>query len=325
MRITQQILLLILTIYTTLAAGQNLVPNHSFEEFDTCPNNTTQIYYANGWGSYGGSPDYFNTCSTSIYASVPNNFTGFQYPADGNAYSGLIPYIEGLFLREFMGAQLLTPLVIGQKYNVSFKVSVTAHAQIGTCCIAIDKMGIKFSTVSYYVYPYNYTNTSALINNFANVYSTSIISDTTNWSTISGSFIADSAYKYIVIGNFFDDTHTDTFLIKNVVTDTTALKRSYYYIDDISVTRDSLSGISENNDGKEINLYPNPLKERISIDCINRQNLSLSICNIFGELVLKRELKEYKNEIDLSSLPTGIYIIKVTGSDWTVQKKLIKE
>ena len=31
------------------------------------------------------------------------------------------------------------------------------------------------------------------------------------------------------------------------------------------------------------------------------------------------------NEIDMSTFIAGMYIIKVTGADWTVQKKIIKE
>jgi hypothetical protein len=37
-----------------------------------------------------------------------------------------------------------------------------------------------------------------------------VITDTANWTLVSGSFVADSAYRYIVLGNFFDDAHTDT-------------------------------------------------------------------------------------------------------------------
>ena len=43
--------------------GQNLVPNPSFELYDTCPNAQDQIEYATGWHKYSEwltTPDYFN-------------------------------------------------------------------------------------------------------------------------------------------------------------------------------------------------------------------------------------------------------------------------
>ena len=73
--------------------------------------------------------------------------------------------------------------------------------------MASNKLGAKFSTVSY-----SYSN-PIQINNFAHVYSDSVIKDTTSWTLIKGEFTADSAYQYISIGNFFDDINTDTITI----------------------------------------------------------------------------------------------------------------
>jgi len=94
----------------------------------------------------------------------------------------------------------------------------------------------------------------------------------------------------------------------------------------IRLVNDTLfTGLNEINKLNQIHLYPNPATDKIVIDFAERQNLSLNIYNIVGELMLQKELDKNKNEIDISTLSTGLYIIKVTGAEWTVWKKLIKE
>ena len=102
---------------TASLSGQNLVKNPSFEQFIMCPNDWDQIDRAIGWQAYKDSPDYYNTCASVDACSVPKNYIGYQYPASGNAYAGLILYVKsGLGNYEMMGAQLVQALQIGVKY-----------------------------------------------------------------------------------------------------------------------------------------------------------------------------------------------------------------
>ena len=75
--------------------AQNLVPNPSFEDTVSCPDNLAQIDKAVGWSSYRITPDYFNSCSSASAfpsVSVPSNQWGTQSAKTGNAYAGLITY-----------------------------------------------------------------------------------------------------------------------------------------------------------------------------------------------------------------------------------------
>lgn len=74
-----------------------------------------------------------------------------------------------------------------------------------------------------------------------------------------------------------------------------------------------------------ISVYPNPTTEKLTIDCSDIQNLSLVIYNIFGELLLQRELDKDKNEFDISSFSKGVYIIKVSDGNREILKKLMIE
>ncbi len=179
-------------------AQQNLVPNPSFEEYTVCPTGSGQIYFAKEWSAFRGSPDYFNSCSpTSSYYSVPSNALGYQQAASGNAYVGIICFVSSVFGREIIANSLIAPLSVGQKYFITFNVSKANDASV--VGYSINKIGAKFSTV---------IHTNVNINNKAHVYTNSVVSDTLNWTKITGSFVADSAYKYIMIGNFFDDANT---------------------------------------------------------------------------------------------------------------------
>lgn len=76
---------------------------------------------------------------------------------------------------------------------------------------------------------------------------------------------------------------------------------------------------------KELQIYPNPTSDRIYIKCTERQDLKIQVFNMNGECVLQRKLNNSINDIDVSTLPKGINVILVTGANWIVQQKLIKE
>lgn len=309
-------------------SAQNLVPNPSFEDTIACPNGNSQIDKAVGWSSFGGSPDYYNSCSPWLCCSVPVNNYGYQYAATGNAYCGMVAYVEvgpPFGGREVIGKELSAPLVIGQKYYVSIKVSSTVN--VYETCYASSKMGVLFSTVAYD------DTTPPLINNFAHIYTDFIITDTVNWTNISSSFIADSAYKYIIIGNFFDDINTDTISIGYGYCDSLNYYASYYYIDDICVSVDSVTcnsgtSIYEYNVQNIINIFPNPSKGKINlqINSSYHKNVTASIYNLLGELTGEYNIQLSDKIINLKNLPDGLYIVKVKiGNQIYIQKLIISK
>ena len=107
--------------------AQNLVPNPDFETHSACPNgdiSSGTITLAPPWNKpTDGTSDYFHTCSTGAFGAwtgVPANVFGNQMPHSGNAYGGFHTYIGQQNLREYIQAPLLSPLVAGQAYKVSF-------------------------------------------------------------------------------------------------------------------------------------------------------------------------------------------------------------
>ena len=109
------------------AFAQNLVPNPSFEVYGACPDDhlsNAGLSIPPWMNGNMGSCDYFHPCGTGG-ATVPDNWAGFEFPQDGNAYPGLTVKSNGGFdFREYLQTILVDPLVAGVTYHVSFYVSL---------------------------------------------------------------------------------------------------------------------------------------------------------------------------------------------------------
>ncbi len=73
-----------------------------------------------------------------------------------------------------------------------------------------------------------------------------------------------------------------------------------------------------------ITIYPNPAKDKISIIGIQSNNLQIAIYNSTGETVMLKQIKN-NNEVDVSSLSKGIYMIKIMNANKNSVFKFIKE
>ena len=85
------------------------------------------------------------------------------------------------------------------------------------------------------------------------------------------------------------------------------------------------SGIDNEFANNSVNISPNPATSTLNITCPPSQNISVTLFNLMGEQVMQRHFTGTKESLDISSLPSGMYIIKVSGSDWEVQRKGVKQ
>ncbi len=309
--------------------GQNLVPNPSFEDTSYCVTGSGEMPAALGWNSYGDSPDYFNVCSSNADVSVPNNWGGYQEPSSGNAYAALGTFCTdcgiGPNVREFIGRNLSTPLNIGTKYYVSFKAVLSTSPTIWANC-ATNNLGVGFTNI-----PYNWSTSPFQINNNPKVFCDSIIKDTLNWVTVFGSFIADSSYQYIVLGNLFDDPSTDTLIVDSGASPTGNCT-SYYYIDDICVSTDSsytanylYTGIVNSPLAAVFSLYPNPLINQLNIESNSNTPYEIIIHNAIGQIVYQEfNINANHKMIDLSTYSKGMLLVSIKSNNQTICHKLLK-
>ncbi len=81
------------------------------------------------------------------------------------------------------------------------------------------------------------------------------------------------------------------------------------------------------NTDKTVNIYPNPSSGCLNIRVVDtKEQIRVQIFDLTGQIVFKKEMSS-SDEIDISSLSSGTYIIQITGKEknWKGQYRLIKE
>ena len=86
----------------------------------------------------------------------------------------------------------------------------------------------------------------------------------------------------------------------------------------IDCTTTSLN--EENGTNFGFNVYPNPVNALLEIELSEIANKEFELFNVFGNIVLRGELKSQKNSIDLSSLPTNVYFLKINNQTSKILK-----
>ncbi len=227
-----QTLILFVFITAYNLAGQNLVPNGSFEEFTECPEEYVTNKVLNTvkyWTSpNNGTPDYFNACSYKC--GVPYNWVGNAEAFDGKGYMGLIACMrqidpKQIAYREYIRIELQDSLAKDKKYYAEMWVRLGL-----TSLVACNGLGMFFSelpmnsyeTINYpvkadIVYPHN-----------------DIIYDKNGWTRICGVYHAKGNEKYLIIGNFLSNQQMEyRNFDENLIPTPNINPMAYYYIDGV--------------------------------------------------------------------------------------------
>lgn len=72
-------------------------------------------------------------------------------------------------------------------------------------------------------------------------------------------------------------------------------------------------------------LYPNPSTDKVIIECAEYQDVNAMVYDLVGKEVMQKILTASKSEIDICSLPKGVYVLKCSSKRGTMQQKLIKD
>ena len=292
----KQIITLLLLTVSLQSIGQNLVRNPGFEDSISCPPLHSYIDVCRHWHGIRNTPDYYHPCSSDSNVTPPDTYYGHQQAYEGKAFTGIYTYDVGLMAGELITAQLSAPLETGQEYDVSFYINRAFYYH--DYSLATNNMGALFTMGM----PYYLVN--GPLPNYAHVYNPNIIKDTTGWVKIEGSFVADSNYQYIVLGNLFDFQHTDT------VNDGAGW-RAYYFIDGVSVTLHTSTSIA--NEPSSVNsasVVPNPFSTELSIK--NPGTLPVTICiyTPMGQTVLQQTFIGNKT-LNTEQFTPGIYFYEL--------------
>lgn len=254
----QKFTLVIFILLCFSASSQNLVPNHSFEDYDTSYTATTFPYFNHTfeaidswrtqWNMFN-TPDFFSEESYTLfvgaplfnlvslifnigidYASSPSNYAGFQYPRTGSGYVGIrtetpiVLNMDGTFTNnpyyEYIQVELSDTLEAGKSYQVSFYVSLAENSILQT-----NTLGILLSNQS----EFNFGTFSQE----PDIVAADSLTSSEDWVEIKENYIAQGGERFLTLGNLNLTTVSDTFILED------EFNSIYYYIDDVSVFENS--------------------------------------------------------------------------------------
>ena len=208
----------------------NLVLNPGFEQYSSSP--LGWFYTGKDFSrvvKYWESP---TAASPDVYgpnAFVPSDWRrqgfGDSKPKSGKSMVGITVYgCDGgkPHCREYIQIQLTEPLVQDQRYSVSFW---TKHLPQS---VRIRNLGVAFSEKR------NSINLDDLLPLEATVAPGHVLKDDKgNWQEVKAEFVASEEGQYLVIGNFYSDSDTESEDCEGA----SALPFGYYYIDDVSLRK----------------------------------------------------------------------------------------
>lgn len=169
---------------------------------------------------------------------------------------------------------------------------------------------------------YNYTITPRLQDSYSsnngNTYSLDALftysTDGVNWSSVFDDVISGN----LTINNggtiYF---HVAPYFQGNVGT----------YLLDVNLSRTLYLGLPENDLGKELKLFPNPTTSKVFFDNANSNFKEVAIYNYLGQEVSKTGFTTTNSnqEVDMSGLSAGVYVLKFSNTETSQSVKVIKQ
>ncbi len=315
--------IIITTFFCLGTKAQNLVPDPSFEGYvyDFCGLQTYSDFntLVDDWKTpTHGSPDvYFSVINDTCYNYMPNTtysgplgIKGKQSPLNGRAFVGFYAYtIPGLNQREYIQTELSSPMIIGEEYMVTFRLSLADFIEYGT-----PNIGVYFSTSAIG------SSNNGVLNYTPQITVNTAVMDTVNWVMVTGTFQAQDAYTHMTIGNFNDDN--STVLVNNPgFVSGPGVYGAYYYIEDISVGLANPNSIKEEN-AIDFKVYPTLVESSVTIE--SDFDGELIISSMQGSIVKNMVVRSGANQIDLGELSPGAYMVTFLSEGQRYTKRIIK-
>ncbi len=312
------------TIYsqTWVNVTSDYIYNPSFEEYYSCPQNTSDP--SNYWidsckywshATYA-SPDYHNACQNALLnplLGVPINYVmKNQMPFHGNGYLGFYAYslINFNMWCEYVQSSFIKKLITGKKYKLQMRIIPSKHNSYG-----VSKIGVHLSTNSLS----NNTQQSSFKFSPTMLNSQGIIDDTTKWFLFNENFTATGLENNLTIGWFADTVTSDNGYFDTTINQLT-YGFSYYAIDslilmeynaDFDIEGFNINIMTPNGDG---------LNDIMDFSNYKLNSLNFEVYNRWGNKVFYSQdvnIKWVGKTIGDTPLNDGVYyyIIKATLPD----------
>jgi len=102
---------------------------------------------------------------------------------------------------------------------------------------------------------------------------------------------------------------------------------NYYRLKQIDNNGDfsysSIQSIRMEKRNNDIQVFPNPFSNFITVSGVENSNQEYAITNTAGKLMQSGTIS--KERLDLSSVPSGLYFLRIEANDGTVLKRIVKD
>lgn len=181
------------------------------------------------------------------------------------------------------------------------------------CRWSVDGVGMLFT-----MNPYSQVNYMHVPNRSA-LHLTEPSLDTVEWTTVSGAYVPDSAYRHVVLGGLFNDG-----LVTAVQFNPNGnINRAFAFIDDICVSYNpndcGIETSLDEYDRTRFHTFPNPFTTDMHVSVSGPAHLGMEVClqDLVGRVVWSGRVQPGRSffTIDGSHLPEGVYVVsgKRTG------------
>jgi len=257
-----KLLLPLLIAWCLTASSQNLVPNNSFENYDSTYSatifpffnrtfesiedwrvdwpmfNTPDLFFENSYMFFEDVSPFslsfaislYNTGLGVNYASMPTNYAGFQYPRTGGKYIGIRSEtptsldINGNLQDNPFHEYIQVKLNDTLEEGKSYRVSIFVSSAENNIIQnnAIDILLSEENEFELGTVPIT-----------PSISATDSTISSEEWTELTGIYFAQGGESFITIGNL-DLSATDTFIVDG------QFNSIYYYVDDVSVFENRL-------------------------------------------------------------------------------------
>lgn len=298
--------------------AQNLVPNAGFEETDSCFHGIGILPPGTGpahWYSANGTYDHLQACLPyGAVNGLPLNFLTYQHPYEGNSCAGLLTYYQNgpEEQREWVMAALSEPMMVGQTYSCSFRVNAAfgGNAEYPQIWLASNNIGMLFTVSDR---PWHWGDAEPARPNNAHVRYPHVLTDTVGWTLVSGSFVADSAYRYVMIGQFFSNALTDTLHFAAPGSVFPWYPWGYTLVDAVCVSPNAGGcdlGQGMLDPTAEVpSLFPNPAHDRLTL--LRARNGEAEVVDAVGRLVWQGGISDDWWVLNVADWARGTYLLRL--------------
>jgi len=130
-----------------------------------------------------------------------------------------------------------------------------------------------------------------------------------------------NAVSNIAMGDSDNDGDLDIAVMRLILTNESTVDNEQNSL----FINEEINGIENIASNQNYCIFPNPSSDFINIELNNLEDVTLSIINPTGQVVIEKSIIEKQIEcINISGLSKGIYFIKISGQDYSIIEKILK-